>query len=151
MPQAILEVKKFRCIYRYSYDIDNLYFYWKKGKKVVNEKYPLKELSSLLGYWKGYPVSTKNNLKKAALLTVFGVSVFWFAIYPWMLFLGFFLIAMALEAISNEIGFLRPTENTVLSYRDGSECLYIPRENSKETQRLEFELGLKEAIENCAN
>jgi len=143
-----LEIKKFRCCYKYSFDNEYFYFYWKKGKILIEEKYPLKELSSLLGYWKGYSKSTKNSFIKAPLLILAGFAVYWFATAAWMLLVCLLFWVVAIDVLFNEIGFYLPLESTVLSYADGDDCLYIQRDNSNENEQMNFEIELKEAIEN---
>jgi hypothetical protein len=142
-----LEINKFRCHYKYSFDNEYFYFYWRKGKILIEEKYPLKELSSLLRYWKGYSKSTKNSFIKAPLLILASFAVYWFATDAWMLLICLLFWVVAIDILFNEIGFYLPLEYTVLSYADGDDCLYIPRDNSNESDRANFVIELKEAIE----
>ena len=141
-----LEVRKFRTLYTYAFDDSQLHFSWRKGKKKIQETYSLADISSTFGYWKGYPQSTKRNLAIAGALLVIAVGLVYGASALWMLICSFILFAIALEVVYGEVGFLLPNESTVLSYRDGSDCLYLKRTTATDIERLAFELVLREAI-----
>jgi hypothetical protein len=140
-----LSVTKGRCKYRYAIEGDNLAFSFSKGNWRVEESYPLAELSSALECWRGYPRSTKENLLLSGLFLLAASAIFVFANGFWIFGLAF--IFEAGRRIVFEAEFLLPAEFTVISYRNGCDCLYMQRERGGEEKRLSFESALKNAIE----
>jgi hypothetical protein len=85
-------------------------------------------------------LSTFNERKPS----VIGL-IFVFANGFWIFGLAF--IFEAGRRIVFEAEFLLPAEFTVISYRNGCDCLYMQRERGGEEKRLSFESALKNAIE----
>lgn len=146
MAMSSLDIIKGRCNYKYSIDDNKLSLLFIKGKERIEESYPLSELSPMLGYWKGYPHSTKKNLRSSALF-VLAASLIFFFLDGWLWIFGFLLILEALRLFIYEAEFLLPGEYSVVSYKNGSDCVYLPRVKKEEDARVNFELSLKSAIE----
>lgn len=131
----------------YAIDGNSLVFSFSKGKQKVDESYPLAELSPMLGYWKGYPRSTRANLRVSGLLVITASLLFLFLDGFWII--GLVLLLEAARRVAYEAEFLLPMESTVVSYSDGGDCLYMQRGSGgeEEEKRVAFELALKNAIE----
>jgi hypothetical protein len=127
-------------------DDTRLHFSFKKGRKQIQESHSLSDLSSTLGYWKGYPQSTKRNFAMTATLLVVAFCFLYFASALWMLICSIIMFYIALEVIYGEIGFFLPNEYTVISFRDGSDCLYLQRTPATDIERAAFEMALRDAI-----
>src|SRR5688572_7278594 len=145
MTDHSLSVTRGRCKYRYAIDGNNLAFSFSKGKWQVEESYPLVELSPTLEYWRGYPRSTKKNLFLSGLFFLAASAIFVLGNEFWIF--GFAFLFEAGRRAVFEAEFLLPAECTVVSYRDGRDCLYMQREREGEEKRLSFESALKKAIE----
>ena len=141
-----IEVKKFRALYKYSFDNESFYLFWKKGSSLVHDRYPLKEMSSNLVHWKGRPQSTVSNIKKSFVLLMVSLLVFLFTSSSWLIIIGVFTLLASLLLIFNEIGFLFSITATVLSYEDNSGSVYMFHGNSEAENWPRFEKELSNAI-----
>ncbi|WP_447928818.1 hypothetical protein [Vreelandella sp. EE27] len=115
-----IEVKKFRAIYRYSFDEEYFYLYWKKGQNLVEDQYPLAEMSPVFERWRGYPHFVGEGLLKALICLSVSTVILWLTSTFWIAIIGIFIFIRSLSLVYDKIGFLTPITASILSYEDKS-------------------------------
>ncbi|MGR2737166.1 hypothetical protein ACUY1T_01810 [Billgrantia sp. Q4P2] len=147
MTTRVIEVAKFRAKYRYSFDDEYFYLFWKKGlRTLVHDRYPLSEMSAELDHWRGRPHSTVTNIKKSIFWLVVSIVVFILASSPLTLSISVFAFVVSGLLLLNEIGFLFPVSATILDYEDLSGSVYMFHGGKGSEDWSAFERGLSDAI-----
>lgn len=138
---------KFRARYRYSFDDEYFYLFWKKGRRMlVHDRYPLNEMSAKLDHWRGRPKSTVLNIRKSIFWFVVSVVVFILSSSPLAVLVAVFAFIVSSLLLFNELGFLFPVSATILDYEDLSGSVYMFHGRKGFEDWPAFERGLSDAI-----
>lgn len=147
MRTRVIEVAKFRAKYRYSFDDEYFYLFWKKGlRTLVHDRYPLNEMSPELDHWRGRPHSTIANIKKSIFWLIVSVVVVILSSSPLTVLVAVFAFIISSLLLFNEIGFLLPVSATILDYEDFSGSVYMFHGRKESEDWPAFERGLSDAI-----
>lgn len=137
--------KYYKNRYNYEIDSDELSYSCEIGNKQFNEKYKLEELSDVFEKWRGYPQKTKKNMSLCAKIIIGILFLMAIGIVN-LIFNMVLLLSVLLYFLYLEIGFLFPTEWTVVTFEDKEVALYILRTKNNEKELDNFEDKLKKAI-----
>ncbi|WP_394424497.1 hypothetical protein [Vreelandella stevensii] len=147
MTTRVIEVAKFRARYRYSFDDEYFYLFWKKGlRTLVHDRYPLNEMSAELDHWHGRPHSTVSNIKKSIFWYIVAVVVFILSSSPLAVLVAAIAFIVSSLLLFNEVGFLFPVSATILDYEDLSGSVYMFHGRKGLEDWPAFERGLSDAI-----